>query len=415
MVNLTRRIAVLLVVALALGMGTLLAQTDRGTITGTVTDSSGARVAGAAVKITATQTGITTKVGSNSDGVYSVPNLQIGIYNITVEHAGFKKYSQEGITLSTGQTIGVDVALQVGNITETVQVTSEGPQIQAETTALSTVATATLVQDLPLVSVGGASRNPGLFMIIDSSVSSRGAFGPGSGGGAFNNRSLSTTVAGSPSASSEFQVDGAPLTSGEQVKTDFTLLGFPQDAVQEFTTTTVAMPAEMGYTGGGMTSFTLKSGGNQLHASGWEYLRNNVLDAKGHFPTSSSPLRQNEFGGEAGGYIIKDKLFFFGWYDGLRYVAGSSSQLQTVPTAAMLQGDFSNFTSPGIGVVPIYDPATTTEGGSRTQFEGNMIPSARFDKVAAAIAPYFPSPFGSQRFCRRQQLPGAGRQRPASK
>lgn len=394
MVNLTRRITILSVMALAMGMGSLFAQTDRGTITGTVTDSSGARVAGAAVNITAVSTGITTKVISNADGNYSLPNLQIGKYNVSVEHPGFKKYTQEGIVLNTGQTVGVDISLQVGNVTETVQVTSEGPQLQAETTSLSTVATATLVQDLPLVSVGGASRNPGLFMIINSSVSSRGAFGPGSGGGAFNNRSLSTTVAGSPSASSEFQVDGAPLTTGEQVKTDFTLLGFPQDAVEEFNTTTVAMPAEMGYTGGGMTSFTLKAGGNQLHASGWEYLRNNVLDAKGHFPVKSSPLRQNEFGGEAGGKILRDKLFFFGWYDGLRYVAGSSSQLQTVPTAQMLQGNFSNFTSPGVGVVPIYDPATTTGGGTRTQFPGNVIPSGRFDKVAAAIAPYFPAPSG---------------------
>src|ERR1019366_6674722 len=113
MVNLTRRIAVVSVMALVIGMGSLFAQTDRGTITGTVTDSSGARIAGAAVNITALSTGITTKVVSNADGIYSLPNLQIGKYNVSVEHPGFKKYTQEGIVLNTGQTVGMDISLQV--------------------------------------------------------------------------------------------------------------------------------------------------------------------------------------------------------------------------------------------------------------------------------------------------------------
>ena len=104
------------------------------------------------------------------------------------------------------------------------------------------------------------------------------------------------------------------------------------------------MPAEMGYTGGGMTSFTLKAGGNQLHASGWEYLRNNAVDAKGHFPVPFHPCARMNLAVRPAAESFEDKLFFFGWYDGLRYIAGSSSQLQTVPTAQMLQGDFSNFT-----------------------------------------------------------------------
>ena len=315
MLDLTRRVAVLSLLALVIGVGSVFAQTatDRGTITGTVTDASGARVPGATVTITATLTGINTVLKTNTDGIYSAIDLPIGKYNVTVEHPGFKKYTQAGITLSTGLTVGVDVALQVGNVTETVQVTSEAPALQAETTSLSTTATNTLVSDLPLFGQD-EMRNPGFFMTVDSGVSSRGeSFG---GGGGFNDRSLSTTVDGAPSASAEFSVNGALLANGEQVKADFRTIGFPADAVNEFTLYAIGIPAEIGHTGGGLTSFTIKSGGNQLHGSAYEYLRNNVLDARGFFPSSVPPLKQNEFGGNAGGRIIKDKLFFFGWFDG---------------------------------------------------------------------------------------------------
>jgi hypothetical protein len=391
MVNLTRRIAVLSVMALVIGVGSLFAQSDRGTITGTVNDSSGARVAGAAVSATAVATGITSKTTSNTEGNYDFPNLQVGAYTLSVEHSGFKKYTQQGITLYTGQTVGVDVVLQVGNATELVQVTSEGPQLEAETTSLGTTATATLVQDLPLVS-DGEMRNPGFFMVLDSSVSSRGAsFG---GGGGFNDRSLSTTVAGAPSASAEFHVDGSILTTGEDVHADFRLIGFPQDAVQEFKLTTVGMPAELGHTGGGVTAFTLKSGTNQLHGTAYDYFRNNALDSRGFFNAKVTPLHQNEFGGTAGGPILKNKLFFFAWYDGFRIHTAASNQLTTVPEQAFRQGDFSAFQTTTGTPVTIYDPASN--GGvlaARTAFPGNMI-NVPLDPVAKNIAGYLPPPSG---------------------
>jgi hypothetical protein len=399
MVNLTRRIAVFSVMAIVIGVGSLFAQTDRGTITGTVTDSSGARVAGAAVNIMATLTGISTKVTSNTDGNYTVPNLQIGTYNVSVEHPGFKKYTQQGITLSTGQTVGVDVVLQVGNITETVQVTSEAPQLEAETSSLATRASAELVQDLPLVSQG-EMRNPGFFMVLDSSVSSRGnSFG---GGGGFNDRSLSTTVAGAPSASAEFHVDGSILGSGEQVHADFRLIGFPQDAVQEFSVDTIGIPAELGHTGGGITSFTLKSGTNTMHGTAYDYLRNNALDARGFFNSSVPALHQNEFGATWGGHIIKDKLFAFGWYDGFRISGAASNSLTTVPTAQEEQGNFSAFQE-GVGPggslvnVPIYNPYTNASDGNggttRMPFPGNII-NIPLDPVAKAYNALYPAPSG---------------------
>lgn len=394
--NSARRMVVYSAIAFILGAALAWAQTDRGTITGIVLDSSGAAIAGAEVTATNVATGEANKQTTGASGDYTIPFLPIGKYRVTVHRTGFKEFVQDGITLNTGLTVTVNASLQVGAVTETVQVSGEAPQLQVDTTSLSTTANATLVADLPLFGES-EMRNPGFFMVMDSSVSSRGnSFG---GGGGFNDRSLSTTVAGAPSAAAEFHVDGSILSTGEQVHADFRLIGFPADAVQEFTEYTVGIPAELGHAGGGITTFTLKSGTNQLHASGWEYLRNNKLDARGFFPASVAPLRQNEFGGEAGTHILRDKLFVFGWYDGFRYSAAASSQLQTVPTQAMKQGDFSNFTAPvGPGgaqeVIPIFDPATDTPTGARTQFQGNMIPSARFDKVAAAVSQYFPAPSG---------------------
>ena len=391
MVNLTRRIAVLSVMALVIGMGSLFAQSDRGTITGTVNDSSGARVAGAAVTITSAGTNISTKATSNTDGNYTFTNVQIGVYSITVEHPGFKKYSQQGISLTTGQTLGIDVVLQVGNVTETVQVTSEAPQLEAETTSLGTTATATLVQDLPLVS-DGEMRNPGFFMVLDSSVSSRGAsFG---GGGGFNDRSLSTTVAGAPSASAEFHVDGSILTTGEDVHADFRVIGFPQDAVQEFKLSTVGMPAELGHTGGGITAFTLKSGTNQLHGNAYDYLRNNALDARGFISPSTTPLHQNEFGGTVGGPILKNKLFFYAWYDGFRIHTQASNSLATVPEQAFRQGNFAGFETQQGMPVTIYNPYSNNGlNVARTAFPGNVI-NIPLDTVGQAITSYIPAPSG---------------------
>ena len=397
MANLTRRIAVLLVMALSIGMGLLFAQSDRGTITGEITDSSGARVAGASINVTATLTGLTVKVLSNADGIYTVSSLPIGQYSVSVEHPGFKKYSQQGITLNNGETLGIDVVLQVGNVTETVQVTGEAPQLEAESTSVATTATSTLVQDLPLES-NGEMRNPAFFMNVDSTVSSRG--NTNGGGGGFNARQLSTTIAGSQSAAAEFHVDGAALTGGGSFGSEMRLIGFPQDAVSEFNLYSVGMPAEYGHAGQGVMAFTLKSGTNQMHGSAYEYFRNSALDSRGHFNSKVPALHQNEFGATFGTHIIKDKLFVFGWYDGFRQAGQASNSLTTIPYQAEKQGDFSNFRNTPTGpVIPIYNPYTNAPDGAggvtRTAFTGNVISDhTLFDPVALAYNPLFPNPSG---------------------
>ncbi len=225
-------------------------------------------------------------------------------------------------------------------------------------------------------------------------------------------------MAGSQSASTEFDIDGSRMVISNWFSSNYQYIDFPQDAVQEFTLTTTAPPAQIGRTGGVM-SFEIKSGTNRFHGSGFEYFRNDGLDANGFFLNASAPgcnssgqhvssgatqacrtgLQQKEFGGTFDGPILKNKLFFFGWYDGFRLLQAAASNLITVPDAQIRQGNFAAWLAPtancpNCGV--IYDPNTTAADGSgsytRTAFTGNVIPTTRFDAVANNILRIFPLP-----------------------
>jgi hypothetical protein len=229
---------------------------------------------------------------------------------------------------------------------------------------------------------------------------------------------LSTTVSGSQSGSTEFHLDGSIIASAGEFSADPRNVGFPPDAVAGFKMITLNAPAEYGRSGGGIASFTTKSGTNRLHGSLYEYFRNDALDARGFFSPTTPANRQNEFGATAGGPIHKDKTFFFGWYNGFRMHQALPNSLVTVPTVAMKQGDLSAYLGPQVGSDAlgrpvyqgaIYDPLTTrtvkagqvdaTTGLTATRdatirdpFQGNIIPSNRFDRVAKSILPLFPEP-----------------------
>ena len=334
---------------------------------------------------------------------------------MSVTQTGFKTFVQEGVVLDVGQTAVVAIVLQLGNVTQRVEVTGEAPQLQTTTTTLSTAASGVEVESLPLFGQG-EMRNPAFFMILDSSTSGRGVSSGGQG--TFTERTETTTVAGSQSGATEFDVDGSRMVVASYYSAAYQFIGFPQDAVSEFTMTTIAPPADIGRTGGGLLSFNLKSGSNRFHGSGFDYLRNDRLDSNGFFANEGpqacnnnttacpTPLQQNEFGGTFGGPILKNKLFFFGWYDGFRLKQGSASSFTSTPTQAEKQGDFSAWAAP-TALCPvcgnIYDPNTNAPDGSggitRTQFmnggTANVIPTSRFDSVASAILPYFPNPTNS--------------------
>jgi hypothetical protein len=405
-------VALPLILVSFIGISALWAQTDRGTLTGTVTDPSGAVITGATVTATHMGTGLKTSITSGAGGNYTLPLLQIGTYRVSATHAGFKEFVQDGIILDVGQTVVVPITLQIGSVTQTVEVTGQPPQLQTATTTLTTAATGPEVEELPLFGQA-EQRNPAFFMVLDSSTSGRGISSTAVGQGTFTDRPLSTTVAGSQSASTEFDIDGSRMVISNWFSSNYQYIDFPQDAVQEFTLITTAPPAEIGRTGGGVVTFDLKSGSNKFHGTGFEYFRNDVLDANTFFDNSSPPgcdndtiacrpaLKQNEFGGTFGGPILKNKLFFFGWYDGFRLRQGASSSLTSVPDAQIRQGNFQAWLNPSQCAIcgEIFEPSSTTPDGSgsytRTQWPMNVIPTTSFDSVANAMLPYFPTPTNS--------------------
>ena len=211
-------------------------------------------------------------------------------------------------------------------------------------------------------------------------------------------RVLSTTVNGSQSGSTEFHLDGSIIASAAEYSGDPRNVGFPPDAVGGFKMITLNAPAEYGHSGGGIATFTTKSGTNQLHGSVYEYFRNDVLDARGFFSPTTPTNRQNEFGFTVGGPIHKDKTFFFGWYNGFRiHQALANSSPGTVPTDAMKQGDLSEYLGPQIETGTdalgrpvfqgaIYDPLTT-----RTVTAGQVDPATGLTATSdATIRDPFP-------------------------
>jgi len=450
MLNLTRRIVLLLAIALAT-VGSIWAQSDRGTIAGVVTDQSGAVIAGAAVRATNTGTNASYTATTGASGSFAFPDLRVGTYEVTAEFKGFKRFVQSGIVLEVGQTAALDIRMQLGAVTETVQVTAQ-PLLDKDTSDRGTVVTSRDVEELPIVSQA-EQRNPGFYMTLAPGVTGRGTATPTASG---SGRQLDTTVNGSPSGAVEFHLDGLLIGQGYMLSGQFSELPFPPDAVGEFRVMTLNPPAEFGQTGAGITAFSIKSGSNQLHGQAYENLRNTSLDSRGFFAPKTPIEKQNEFGITAGGpvyiphiYNGKNKTFFFGWYDGFRLRQNPSNALDTVPTAAMRGGNLSNMLNPlspvadcGTPVAPatagtaacldalgrpiysneVYDPATTrtvgpgaadpetglinTSGAAAILRDGfgfspttgqpgtgaNVIPSARFDPLAVKIFSYFPNP-----------------------
>jgi len=405
--------------SLALAISVVLsAQSNRGTITGTVTDPTGAAIVGVSVIGTNTGTGVTSKTTTGVNGNYTIPFLPVGTYQVSAEHPGFKKSVGDGVVVEVGQTARVDIGMQLGEISQTVEVQAEEPLLRRDTSDLGTVITGQQILDLPLLG-HGEQRNPTFFMILVPGVTGRGMVNFDLS--QFNIRSLSTTVSGSQSASTEWHLDGSIIAQAGELSGDPRNVGFPQDAVGEFKMTTVNAPAEYGHSAGGIASFTLKSGTNQLHGSLYEYFRNDALDARGFFPLKTPTNKQNEFGATAGGPIRKDKTFFFGWYNGFRLNKARLQSLVTIPTTASKQGDLGAFLGPQIGsdalgrpvfTGAIYDPLTTrkvrpgqvdlgtgliatSDATIRDPFPGNRIPSQRFDRVAKNILPLFPEPTSS--------------------
>lgn len=312
------------------------AQVDEGTVTGTVTDTSGAVVPNAQVKLLNTDQGITLESRTSNNGGYTFSPVRIGHYTVTVSAQGFATTTQKNLTVNVAQVLQVNVQLKLGATTETVEVNTAPPQMQTEEASVGQVISQQSVNNLPL-----NGRNFTFLAQLGAGMQTPQADTRGNAAsGAFSANGLRP-------AQNNYLLDGIDNNSNAVDflnGTNFVILP-PVDAIQEFKVQTANFSAELGRSAGAVMNATIKSGTNSLHGAAWEFFRNDKLDAADYFENNTGikkgELRLNQFGASAGGPIIKNKLFFFGDYEGKRRVQGTSA-VGNVPTKLERSSGFTN-------------------------------------------------------------------------
>ncbi|HEY7391594.1 MAG TPA: carboxypeptidase-like regulatory domain-containing protein, partial [Bryobacteraceae bacterium] len=399
-------------------------QSDRGTITGTVSDPAGAIVSGAAVEARNVATGAVYAVATSSTGNYTIAQLPAGDYELAVTVAGFKKFIRTGLVVEVAGTLRVDAALEVGSATESVTVEAAAPLLKTEGGEVSHNISISTMDELPVLTLSGAApigsantlgniRNPLSTITLL----------PGARQSSDGNNSGILRVNGMPSNSQAINIEGQDATNGMN-KGSNQIVQPGVEAIQEVAVQTSNYSAEYGQAGGGYFNYTMKSGTNQLHGSGYDYFVNEALNAGLPFtdagtrnPTKQgqhirNPLRQNDYGFTFGGPITipkiyngHDRTFFFFSFEQFRQSVYSSTTIGVVPTAAQRAGNFSAALNSACNVVPasgasvclneIFDPQTTkTVNGvqERNPFPNNTIPGSRIDPTAAIIQNMIPLP-----------------------
>jgi hypothetical protein len=365
--------------------GILSAQSERGTISGAVTDPTGAIVPGAKVAIRNLSTNVTSSILTNETGGYVAPNLPPGDYSVRVEKEGFRVAILNQLTLNAASSVRADFTMEIGTAQQTVEVMADAVRLQTDNAKSATTITQKLVDDLPTV-VGGAMRSPFDLAIL----------APESKNFGDNN----FQVGGGQAASFGVNLDGVTATTTRALSNSWVAVNTPSlDAITEFTVETNGYKAEYGRAGGGQMTFSSKSGTNQLHGTAYEFLRNEKLDANQWFSNANKQPRQiykqHDFGATVGGpvwipkiYNGKDKTFFFFSWEAFRNRVGASTSFASVPTPEMYDGDFHNWIdkdlSAGGKMVQLYNPfSLTTVNGvqARDPFPGNVVPKSLFDPL----------------------------------
>jgi hypothetical protein len=389
------------------------AQSDRGTITGTLTDSSGAVVASAPIQARNIETGAIFDAGSSTTGNYTLAQLPVGTYELSVVAPGFKRYVRSSLTVEVAQTLRIDIALEVGAATDSVTVTESTSLLKTESGDLGYNVKTETLDALPILGIGTAQagstgiRNPNASLELIP--------------GTFYNGNNQVRINGAPNNTQGFRIEGMDATNSNNP--NITGGTAPNvDAIQEMAIQTSNYAAEYGQVGGGLFNVTMKSGTNQFHGTGYEYFGNEALNAGDPFYTGNPagnprPVnRPNDFGFTVGGpvylpklYNGRDKTFFFFSWEEYRNRIVDNTQYATVPTLAYRDGNFASAILPNaihIGADPlgrsmlqgeIYDPATARLVSGQTvldPFPGNVIPQSRFDPVAVKIQNIYPQPNG---------------------
>ena len=382
------------------------AQSFFGSVVGSVTDSSGATVPDAAVSITNTGTAERRSAQTDGNGNYQFVNLVPGAYKIDIEKTGFKHLTRDAIQVQVQATIRIDASMQVGEVTQTMEVSAQSPLLQTEQAALSQVVEGRMAQEMPLNGrnvLNLVALVPG---VVPQGSTSGNPMGNQGGGATTNPNGWGNyQIGGGQANQSGSYFDGAPLNVSY---VNSTILVPTQDAVQEFRVATNSVSPEFGRFAGGVINLTSKSGTNQFHGTLYEYLRNKQLNANNFFNNRSGIARpafnQNQFGASVNGPVIKDKTFFMFTWEDFKLRVGIPT-VATVPTAAMKAGDFS-----GAGIPAIYDPLTVcgnygnaacgkdAAGGNiylRQPFPNKQIPISRINSTSKIMNDYWNLPNAS--------------------
>ncbi len=360
-------------------------------IIGVVTDPSGAAIVNAAVSAKDVNRGTSYATRTNSEGIFAFPRIPGGAYDLTVEAQGFRTHVQSGVLLEVNQRARINVAMQLGAVTETVEVTGELPLLNTDTTIVGQTVDTSMLTETPLV-----SRN-----FIELTLITPGTTTTSLAGMRDSERSGYSQsrpyVNGNRAQANNFLLDGI---DNNQVSDNYTAYQPNVDAIQEVKMITNNASAEFGNFQGGIINIIMKSGTNELHGSAFEFFQNDKLNAnnwaRNWQGTSREPVRLNTFGGAVGGPIVRDKLFFFADYQGIRRSRPAADNRFSVIPAEFRQGDFSRLLAERN--IQLYDPATTAADGTRTPFANNQIPLGRIDTVARNLfsrPELYPAPFNS--------------------
>jgi hypothetical protein len=367
----------------------LPAQQSTGTIVGVIEDGTGAVVPGASVTLTVASTGDSRQVKSNDRGEFSSPYMHIGEYTVTTEAAGFKKRVESGIVVQVDQTVTLRIVLEIGSVSDSVEVTGSAPLLDAATSSLGQVIENKKILDLPL-----NGRNAFALGLLAGNTT------PMTGMGT----NLPFVAGGGRFASNDVLLDGVDnntsINAGSIGRNGIAYTP-SVDAVEEFKVKTNNFSAEFGRSAGAIISATLRSGTNDFKGSAWEFVRNEKFDANNFFSNANKvarqPYKQNQFGFTLGGpayvpkiYNGKNKTFFFFDYEATRRRTSATSSTLDIPPTAFRTGDFSTYTP------RIYDPGARRLGPTgaviSTPFAGNIIPQSLLNKSSLAIVGLLPQP-----------------------
>jgi hypothetical protein len=362
----------------------LMAQMDQGLITGVVQDRSGAVIPGAQVTLTDTDTGLTLQSKAASDGEYTFPPIKIGTYKLMVSSPGFRTMTQENIRLDAQDYLRVVLVLEPGNVSQTITVSSAPALLQSQEASVGQVMSAETVNNTPL-----NGRNwVYIAQLATGVVPANGSRGAGKGDYNAN---------GQRAEQNNFVLNGIDNNSyaADYMNGSSYALQPPPDALSEFKVQTANFSPEFGHSAGAVVNASIRSGTNQIHGSLWEYLRNDVLNARNFGALTIPKYRENQFGGTLGAPIIHDHLFFFGYAEANRIIFGNTLTT-AVPSALMRQGNFSELLTPSLNssgnAMTLYEPGSAGTQPLICNGAANVLCPGQIAPIAQKLLNEYPSP-----------------------